>query len=376
MLNMTQGIRIIGLVISLWGINVASFAGNGITSLVHRYSGNDEYVKMEVAGISGGDSLRNQVWDFSNATILDGNMNITVKEVFKDSVYHEIRNRTFYKYSLRNDTLYWHGLENRLTNVNDANGVAVMKYPFVLGDSLAGSYCLTGEYSKSTSYIEKGIMIHVADATGRIIMPHGVIDDVLRVKGCRKFVAMVSDTISIELLHASSDTLPQVEETIYRWYSPQYKYPVAECVDYRITKCDTLMGTSSQAYISESAYYAERSKSDFNSAKFGTRSIGFNEIRLEATDDELTHYVTADARIELDGSRNVMAEYALNSSCRQLEITLCDPQGRVYGYLKHENLASGVYSDNMPLNNTPPGQYLLIIKCDNEVIHRQLIEAK
>ncbi len=205
MLNMTQVIRIIGLVISLWGINVASFAGNGITASVHRYRGNDEYVKMEVAGISAGDSRRDQVWDFSGATILDGNMNIMVKEVFKDSVYHEIRNRTFYKYSLRNDTLYWHGLENRLTNVNDANGVAVMKYPFVLGDSLAGSYCLTGEYSKSTSYIEKGIMIHVADATGRIIMPHGIIDDVLRVKSCRKFAAMVSDTIRFRVIPNIAD---------------------------------------------------------------------------------------------------------------------------------------------------------------------------
>ncbi len=38
---MTQVIRIIGLVVAVWGISVASFAGNGITASVHRYSGND-----------------------------------------------------------------------------------------------------------------------------------------------------------------------------------------------------------------------------------------------------------------------------------------------------------------------------------------------
>ncbi len=88
----------------------------------------------------------------------------------------------------------------------------LMKFPLHLGDHFATSYYAINPISTSTYYrTVYGSDTTVVDAHGKLILPHGTYDDVLRLKTISNF----TDTC-----HCTPDTIFKTHSVRYRWYSP------------------------------------------------------------------------------------------------------------------------------------------------------------
>lgn len=268
--------------VGLFAIMVACASSLGIGQIALKKECNlpragDKYEKQQVEHIHPGDSGENVIWHFNDINILNGSYLIDIKQS-PDTLISILDNHTLYKYNLLNDTLYWHGFENNLTRLGNSQGIPIMTYPFSYGQSISYNYCFVGEYSKNLSIIEEGTINVTADGLGLLLLPEDTLHNVLRIRSVRKSHAYVADSVSHEILTSSKDTIPKQVEKIYRWYSPGYRYPIVEMIQYTYQMNDTILDTYSIGYIcktSEQEYINATTTDVIFSQKslFGTKNI-------------------------------------------------------------------------------------------------------
>lgn len=206
-----------------------------ITFERHMPHNSDSLLAYKLPFIAVTDSGRNCIWDFSSlpmdsAEIIEINHYAPAADTITVGLHRE---RAHYYYHCVHDTLWMTGFENDHTHVRYSAPSPWLKYPFVYGDSLCGSYSGNGQYCHILPVRTEGTCSIYADAVGKLILPDMEIDSVLRVHASMRY-------------YESTHLRNLITEDRYDWYSPSCRYPLLETVSLKtIQDKDTVAFTSS-----------------------------------------------------------------------------------------------------------------------------------
>lgn len=354
--------RILIIIAILSVLPPAAGSQTRLTAEMHLPCNGDEYVKTRVEYVEHADSGSNCLWDFSGARILDGNSKVKIRSL-ADSQYSVIEHRTAYKYKILGDTLRWLGFENRLTSIGSPAGVVSIPFPVTYGDTAHDRYLFTGRYCGTQELIEEGEVSFSVPAQGTLIIQCDTIGDVLMLRTVRHSRSFLGDKATPEILHSAADTIPLQIETKDLWYSPRYRYPLAEAVKYEYRLGEITVQGYSTAYLclpSEQSYIG--AEHNLQSDDCDTRTPNGGESRGGGI---------SEASAESD-SRQVTIHYRIDTMTADVEITLCDTHGRVYRHASHAGIPAGVHSETIDTSGIPPGDYLAVITTGNESLKLQV----
>lgn len=325
-------------------------------------AGEEEHAVVEVDGIDAGAAGDGCVWDFGGPEALCVHK---VQTAGEDSVLAVTFMRNVYRYCLDGPVLRWQGFENRLTKLADSVGAPVMRFPFEYGDSIVGPINMEGRYSTDTQCMESGTLLHVADARGTVILPDDTIRNVLRVKTVRSTRTLIADSVDRAIMDAMADSLPVYVQTDYRWYSDRFALPLARRSDMTLVYGDSAVALGSLSLILEAAYL----------------SVPSEESREDNGDDDAPGNYTqrrtqqsGGAVIGRHADGTIEVQYRLGAGAAMLETTVCDLGGRVYYHSSAENVEAGYRSETMALPGAAPGQYMLVVKTEEDILIKQLFE--
>lgn len=230
------------LVIPVWVcliVSAQSYAQT-ITFERHMPHTSDSLLAYKLPYIAVTDSGRNCIWDFSHlpmdsAEIIEINHYAPSADTMIVGLHRE---RANYYYHCVHDTLWMTGFENAHTHVRYSDPFPLLKYPFVYGDSLGGTYSGKGQYCHILPVRAEGTCSVHADAMGKLILPDMEIDSVLRVHTKQKYVTIENDTTTAIL------------ET-YCWYVQDIRYPLFEISKVNVYGKEDSAGIANAYYIAQ-----------------------------------------------------------------------------------------------------------------------------
>ena len=174
-------------------------------------------------GVYPGAEGENAVWDFSHATVAPRSESLTYTGSPEALTARFSKHRMYY--SLRGDSLMWHGYESRQINLSDSVGALNMIFPLSYGDSCSLTFDFRGHHYIEHPALLTGSGYIKADATGILIMPEGdTIRNVLRVR--RDYTGLPKVRLSPDSDTALTPREDEVSYQEYDWYAPGYRYPV------------------------------------------------------------------------------------------------------------------------------------------------------
>jgi len=178
---------------------------------------------------------RDALWDFSEAAMLGSH---AVTFTGTDTVSAE-EGGTVWRTALRNDTVLLTGFENRHTLMEFDTPLPLLRYPFSLGDSIAGRFNGKGTWCGCYFMRVWGDGYTRVDGKGTLVIPGGdTLRHVLMVRNVRRAFHHIFNSIHTwdKLVHAAahdnSGSFPDTLETapvitdIRMWYAPGWRYPV------------------------------------------------------------------------------------------------------------------------------------------------------
>ena len=352
------------LIIMLLNVMFVALASSNITREMYLSSQNVVAEFMEVEDLSEGSRGEGWFWDFSSASITDGNAHRRYIHPL-DSLYIELFEGSMHKYLLSGDTLYWKGFENPGTDMRDTVTAAIMRFPFSYGDSLSDSYILKGKYYRQLYFVESGDIEVVADATGTMKMPTGdTISNIIRVKEVKRFHAYMSPQPINLPLDTISDTIPLQVQTRYRWYASTHTLPIAEIIEKKVFKNHQLEAHERKCLIADID-----SKTLQRIRTSQQRSIG-TKSRSDITPSMQGKPITPPSNIQsvtaTESSRGVSLRFNIAHQATMLSIDIVDFGGRVYYSSETQNYPQGEYQRELPLAEIPNGDYMIVIVADGD----------
>ena len=319
---------------------------------------------MEVEDLSEGSRGESLFWNFSTATITDGNAHRRYIHPL-DSLYIEQLDGSMHKYLLSGDTLYWKGFENPGTDMRDSITAVVMRFPFSYGDSLFDSYILKGKYYRQLYFVESGNIEVVADALGTIKMPEGdTISNIIRVKETKRFHAYMSPQSINVPLDTIADTIPLQVQTRYRWYAHGHTLPIAEIIEKKVFKNHQLEAEERKCFIVD---IDSRQLQTLRNAQ--QRSINLKSLNGTTTSiqgEQITPHDNIQAITATESSRGVSLRFNVVHQATMLSIDVVDFGGRVYYSSESQNYPKGEYQRELPLAEIPNGDYMIVIITDGD----------
>ncbi len=323
--------------------------------------------KYEIEFISHGKGGLNQVWDFSNVNIVNGNYE--VKYSYSDSIIKISDNNTDYIYRFTEDALLWLGYENELSYLIDSIPVVSMKYPYFLGDSISNPFYLKGKYCQTNNIAACGIASVKADGFGSLLLPEcDTLRDVTRVH--KEYISSVKiykygDSSTID--YHSSDTLLQHIEEIYHWYAPEYCYPIVEAETHTYLKHGKVLSKYSRAFICpprEQPFSAILTKYRMQKKPMSDEKLTFSSIVTEDNNGIVLEQLPNGVSISIN------KELILQSS--QFSLLITDIQGRIFKYLS-DNITEdkGIYYRTIDTGQLPTGDYIIVVNAGSTRVIRK-----
>lgn len=243
------------LVILVWVclIVTAQSYAQTITFERHMPHTSDSLLAYKLPYIAVTDSGRNCIWDFSHlpmdsAEIIEINHYAPSADTMIVGLHRE---RANYYYHCVHDTLWMTGFENAHTHVRYSDPFPLLKYPFVYGDSLGGTYSGKGQYCHILPVRTEGTCSVHADAMGKLILPDMEIDSVLRVHTSMQY-------------YESTHLRNLITEKRYDWYSPSCRYPLLETVFVQTIKDNDTVAFADSYYIPQEQidYFSRKEKEE------------------------------------------------------------------------------------------------------------------
>ena len=319
---------------------------------------------MEVEDLSERSRGESLFWDFSTATITDGNVHRRYIHPL-DSLYIEQLDGSMHKYLLSGDTLYWKGFENPGTDMRDTVTAVIMRFPFSYGDSLSDSYILKGKYYRQLYFVESGNIEVVADATGTMKMPTGdTISNIIRVKETKRFHAYMSPQPINLPLDTISDTIPLQVQTRYRWYASTHMLPIAEIIEKKVFKNHQLEAHERKCLIADIDSKTLQTIRTSQQRSIGTKSR--NGITPSMQGEPITPPSNIQSITATESSRGVSLRFNIAHQATMLSIDIVDFGGRVYYSSEAQNYPQGEYQRELPLAEIPNGDYMIVIVADGD----------
>lgn len=290
------------------------------------------------------DSGRNCVWDFSNLTTADAetiDLDYFVSTNMSIGLHREHAN---YYFKAVHDTLWAQGYETSRTRVEYNSLLSWLCFPLGYGDTLSGTFSGKEQYCHIMPLTIEGERFLKADATGQLLLPDMAVDTALRV-----YSKMI----------IREDSLTQVQDERYQWYSPYCRYPLFETVHVRSIKGnDTVSLASSYYFLQEQDDRPARVRFEEQAEDFWEET---DSLITEVT--YLPNPVYTDLRIN----------YSLVRSA-QVYISLHYNGGLTTYQTPIHNEEEGSHSVPVNMAGMPMGTYVVYIHANDHVVSGNIVK--
>lgn len=314
------------------------------------------------------------VWDFSHA-IETGDCHEMRWINLGDTLLVKIEQGVQSVYQLHDDTLFWNGYENALLCVRDSIAPIDAFNALVSACGVTSPLYFKGSYSGNHAIDMFGTYSVALSEYGTLILPNDTVENVLCITATKNCLERVSERKNEAPIHEDNDSLLREIEVVKRWYSPLYRYPLAENVSCGYYSNQVLLQQSEMTYLcspEEQEYslgilydpesflrnaigYDANSDSNSNSnyGILGTNSSLADLVSVMQEQDNIIVSINGgkgDSNGSDDGSDRFM-------------VLFCDVQGHVF----HYSTIDGCGSISINTGSLSSGVYLIAIACGDKV---------
>ena len=339
-------------------------AQGAIVKSVHLPLGNDSFNKWQTEWLEPGTTGDSAVWDFSQAIVKSEHHPVLYLS-FGDSALVRFEGGVQYSYTVCGDSVLWMSYENPTTKAGDSIPPLAMLFPMDYGDSIATPLYFKGDYCGNNALAMNGMHKTVADGHGTLILPDDTIRDVVRIR--TEYTAKVKIDRDMDMAPISeNDTLMTKTVTAWRWYSSDYRYPLAESIRsvYRDPQGNEAQRHEvSYIFTPDAQDYALEKSPRRMLANMQGRGTGSNYLPGLGDSNSGDHLENLSA--SYNGSA-VTLDYVISGKSVQAEAVLSDLQGRVYGTIARHNAEPGHQSKQIQCGVLPVGDYLLSVNVNGE----------
>lgn len=289
---------------------------------------------------------QNQTWDFSNMP-LDSAETIELNyfPISDDSVrigLHREHANIYYRYA--HDTMWITGYETSYMHVQYSDPLAHLRFPFMYGDSLCGTFTGKGKYCHQQPLTLDGSYMCVGDATGILVLPDMIVDSVIRIHS------------QIRYRYMESVRERTYTEDSYRWYSSYSRYPLLEIVQKQaIENQDTLVVASSYYFPQEEAFRSPRLEKKTST--------------VESVDSLISNVVYLPNPVHTE----LQIHYSLVRRARVYISVHYNGGASTYQTAIHQE-EEGPHSVSINMAGIPMGTYVVYIHADDTVVSGNIIK--
>lgn len=304
------------------------------------------------------------IWDFSHA-IETGDRHEMRWINLGDSLLVKIEQGVQSVYQLHDDILYWNGFENALLCVRDSIAPVDAFNALINGCGVSSPLYFHGSYSGNHAIDMIGNYSVALSENGKLILPNDTVDNAFCVTATRSCLERVSEHQKEIPISEGADTLIREIEVVKRWYSPLYRYPLAENISCSYYSNQVLLQQSEVTYLCgpDEQEYALGVLCDPEAMLRNSIGIGSNSGHrvIGRTYGLLSDSVSIIQNCDrIDVSVN-----GLGNSNGKVSVLLCDVQGHIW-HFQNENVDAECWRCEIATSSLPSGYYLLQIMNKNE----------
>jgi hypothetical protein len=187
-----------------------------LTYHTHGLKAGENHGMQKVEYLSPGGAGAKQVWNFRDASPIDGQRVETIDSGEAGKLKVTSADGSKFTYTCNKLANVYEGYVSTGRTIEFEQPIIKINYPFSYGSNLAGDFnghCYYGDNLSHAGTIA-GSFSSEADAFGVLLLPNNVtLHNVLRVKTRESYVESLCSHVHIETVK-------------YLWYAPEYRYPV------------------------------------------------------------------------------------------------------------------------------------------------------
>lgn len=303
------------------------------------------------------------IWDFSHA-IETGDSHEMRWINLGDTLLVKIEQGVQSIYQLHTDSLFWNGYETPLVCVHDSVAPIDVLTAIANNRSISTPVYFHGSYSGNHAIDMSGAQTILISGPGTLILPNDTLENICCVTTTTDCLVRVSEKKCDTPINDVSDCSLREVDIINQWYSPVYRFPLAENVSHEYYAANKTLQKSEITYLCapDEQEYALGVLCDPETMLRNSIGNGTNSgHRAVGTNSSLSDCVTVIQNCDrIDVSVN-----GLSNSNGELSVLLCDVQGRVW-HFRNGNVDEGCWKCVIATSPLPPGYYLLQIFNENE----------
>ena len=305
------------------------------------------------------------IWDFSDA-IETGDRHEMRWINLGDTLLVKIEQGVQSVYQLHGEVLYWNGFENALLCVWDSIAPVDAFNALINGCGVSSPFYYHGSYSDNHAIDMIGNYSVALSEYGTLILPNDTVENVLCITATKNCLERVSEHKKEVPIHEGNDSLLREVEIVKRWYSPIYRYPLAENVSCSYYSNQVLLQKSEVTYLCspEEQEYSLGMLCDpetflRNALGYDTNSDSNSNYGILGTNSSLADLVSI-----MQGQDNIIISInGGNNDNNKYKVLFCDVQGHVF----HYSSIDGCGSISINTGKLRTGVYLIAIACGDKV---------
>lgn len=331
-----------------------------ISKRIHMPKGGDSYDKLGIEPVDPGASGNNTVWDFAHVVAAGTTSHVSYVSL-GDSVLVKIEGGTQHTYKIEGDSMMLTIRETSLSMMRASVPPLCMIYPLTYGDSIVSRTYINGSYCDNNGVAEAGTLAVKADGWGTLILPDDTLHDVLRIHTRETSRVWVAESCSMQPIRESDDSLMVKTYDVWQWYSPSYRYPLAEVMVTSIQTGDSAMTESATAFLCpppmQEYVISTVSKPTRDSGSASQESSG--NLDGESIVTGLSFAIgREEARVTF-----------IPTAEAEAQLVLSDILGRVYSAMTRRKAYAGLeFSDRVDTSQLPSGDYVLRLQVGEEIL--------
>lgn len=303
------------------------------------------------------------IWDFSHA-IESGDRHEMRWINLGDTLLVKIEQGVQSVYQLHDDTLFWNGYENALLCVRDSIAPIDALNTLVNGCGISSPLCFHGSYSGNHAIDMIGNYSVEISEYGTLILPDDTVENVLCITATKNCLERVSEHKKEAPIHEDSDSLLREIEVVKRWYSPLYRYPLAENVTCAYYSNQVLLQQSEMTYLCSPEEQEYSLGILYDPETFLRNAIGYDANSNSNYGILNTNSSLADLVSVLQEQDNIIISInGGNNDNNKYKVLFCDVQGHVF----HYSSIDGCGSISINTGKLRTGVYLIAIACGDKV---------
>ena len=351
-------------------------AQGGVVKTVHLPMGGDSFDKWQTEWLEPGAAGDSAVWNFSQAIVTDEHHRVMYLAL-GDTALVRFEGGTQYTYSVSGDSLLWLGYENATTKAGDSIPPMAMRFPMNYGDSILTPLYFKGDYCGNNALALQGAYKVAVDGRGTLILPDDTVPDVMRLR--TEYTAKVKIDRDMGIAPISeNDTLMTKTVTAWRWYSSDYRYPLAESIrsvyrnpqgnEARRHEVSYIFTPNAQEYALENSPRRMLA----NMQGYGTGNGNGNGHNVSGH-DSMSLVDNVSVTCDADGVNVTVNRMESALGDGGIIIVLSDQLGRVWHSETGHFPDGGQWGGKISTSGLPSGNYVLYISASGDTVTHKLI---